>query len=91
MLIEFEDIRDKECVIQEGPWSFDKQLVLLKEVEGNQLVHQMRVTEPLFWIFLHGLPLGARNEYIGDLIGSKIGMVEEVDIENGEMAWEEFR
>lgn len=33
MLIEFKDSRDKEKVLHEGPRSFDKQLVLMKEVD----------------------------------------------------------
>lgn len=89
-LIEFEDRRDKDRVIREGPWSFDKHLVLLQEVDGSQQVHQIKLTEALFWVRLHDLPLIARNEYIGNLIGRKIGRVEEVDLEKGEMAWGEY-
>lgn len=41
MLIEFDDERDKERVIRDGPWSFNKHLVLVMEVEGHQQVHQI--------------------------------------------------
>lgn len=90
MLVEFEDIRDKCRVVRDGPWSFDKQLVLIKEVNGNQPIHRIQLTEALFWIRMHDLPLSARNEYVGKLIGSKVGQVEEVELEEGEMAWGEF-
>lgn len=90
MLIEFEDIRDKERLIREGPWSFDKQLVLVMEVKGHQQVHQIQIMEALLWVQLHDLPFIARNEYIVNLIGSAIGWVGEVDVEKGEMAWGKF-
>lgn len=32
----------------------------------------------------------AHNEYIGNLIGNSLGIVVEVDQEQGEMAWGEF-
>lgn len=31
--VEFEDIRDKERVKREGPWSFDMHLVLVKDFD----------------------------------------------------------
>lgn len=36
MLAEFENRRDKEKVLREGPWSFGKHLVLNQEVDGKQ-------------------------------------------------------
>lgn len=35
MLIEFEDASDKRKVLREGPWSFDKCLLLVGEVDEN--------------------------------------------------------
>lgn len=32
----------------------------------------------------------AHNEYVGNLIGNSLGIVVEVDLESGEMAWGEF-
>lgn len=50
MRVEFSDTWDKERVNREGPWSFDKNLVLIKEVDGTQQVHQIKFTEAIFWI-----------------------------------------
>lgn len=46
--------------------------------------------EALFWICLLDLPLMARNEYMGHLIGHKIDRVVEVDIKEDKMAWGKF-
>lgn len=39
ILVKFDDITDKDQVIREGPWSFYKKLVMIKEVDENQQVH----------------------------------------------------
>lgn len=46
--------------------------------------------EAVLWVRIHDLSFMARNEYIGNLIGSSLKKVEEVDLEKGEMAWGEF-
>lgn len=35
LLVDFTDARDKEFVIWEGSWSFDRNLVLVMEVNGK--------------------------------------------------------
>lgn len=87
ILVEFGDIQDKDRVQCEGPWSLDKQLVLVKEFDGRQQVHQNYVTKAPFWIQIYDLPLMAQNEYISKLTGSFLGKAEEVDLVRGEMAW----
>lgn len=39
MLAEYNDSRDKALAIREGSWSFNKNLVLLKEVDSTQQTH----------------------------------------------------
>lgn len=89
-MVEFDYRCDKESVIWEGSWSFDKHLVLVQEVDGRKQAHQIKLTEASFCVRLHDLPLRARNEYVGTMIGKKIGRVEEVDVEKGELALGEF-
>lgn len=50
MFVEFSDGRDKAPAVWEGPWFFDKRLVLLKEVDGTLQMHQISFTHALFWI-----------------------------------------
>ncbi|KAF5464529.1 hypothetical protein F2P56_014601 [Juglans regia] len=90
MLAEFESIKDKEKVLRGGPWSFDNHLVLMAEVDGRSQVHQIKLTTAAFWVRIHDLPLMARTEYVGRLLGSKMGTVEEVDVEAGDMKWGQF-
>lgn len=90
ILNEFSASRDKAYVIREGPWSFDKHLVLINEVKGTLKTHQIKFTRASFWICLHNLPLMARNESMGRMIGNNIGESFEVDIDEDEMTWGEL-
>lgn len=48
MLVELEDHRDEDRVMKEGPWPFDKHLLLMKELEICQQLNQIRITEASF-------------------------------------------
>lgn len=75
---------------QEGPWLFDKHLVLLKDFEGELQLNNIIIIEAALWIRLYDLPLYAMNKHIVRLISDSIGSAEETDVENGEVAWGEF-
>ncbi|CAI9767759.1 unnamed protein product [Fraxinus pennsylvanica] len=49
-LAEFDDIGDKKRVQREGPWIFDKHLVVTKDVEGLEQLHNISFTAANFWI-----------------------------------------
>ncbi|XP_042958084.1 uncharacterized protein At4g02000-like [Carya illinoinensis] len=89
-LVEFEDTRDKIKVMREGPWSFNKHLVLLKEFDGRLQIGKIELVHAPFWVRLHDLLLMARNEYIRRLVGGVLGEVLEVDLDKGEMEWGEY-
>lgn len=89
-MAEFEYQEDKDWVVWEGHWNFEKKLVFLKEFDGRQQICHIRITKTLFWIRIHDLSLMARNEYIGCLIGETLEKVEEVDLDSGEFVWSEY-
>lgn len=84
MLAEFEMKNDKLRVIRDGSWRFDKHLVLVKNFNGLRQV-DIKMEDASLWIRIFDLPLLARNEYIGHLIGNALGRFEEVDLNNGEV------
>lgn len=90
MLVEFDDESDKVHVQIDGPCHFDKCLVLTKEFEGKQQIHHVQFLEALFQIKILDLPLMARNEYIGRMIGNFVDHVVEVDLVDGELSWGKF-
>lgn len=48
------------------------------------------LTEAPFWIWIHDLPFMGRNTYMGKEIGNLLGQTLEVDLDEGEVEWEEF-
>ncbi|KAF5475547.1 hypothetical protein F2P56_007345 [Juglans regia] len=53
-------------------------------------MHSLYLTEAVFWIRLHDLPLMGINETVGRMVGGACGKVIEVDLSNGEVEWGEF-
>lgn len=91
LLVKFEDCTNKKIVQkEEGPWSFDKNLVLIKEFEGETQINKITIMDAAFWIRLYDIPLHAMNERVARMIGASIGLVEDIDVEQGEVARGEF-
>lgn len=90
MLAEFKDHRDEVRVMREGPGSFDKHLLLMKELNICQQLNQIKIIEASFWVWIFDLPLQVMNGKVGKLIGEAISIVEEIDVEQGEVAWGEY-
>ena len=81
-LVEFGDGKDKKKVLDMSPWSFEKQLVIIQEFEGEQTPKEMEVKWSPFWIQIFNLPLMSRTKETGGVIGSFLGDDMEVDVSN---------
>ncbi|XP_042958115.1 uncharacterized protein LOC122293643 [Carya illinoinensis] len=90
LLVEFEDHQEKARVQCEGPWSFDRNLILMQNYTGEVQAIRVQISTATFWIRLYDLLLGAMNEKVVSKIGNSIGVVEEIDVEKDEVAWGEF-
>lgn len=63
MLADFDDQIDKEHVNRNGPWSFDKQLILIHDFEGEMKVSKIKI------LCIYDLPLKGMNVSVGKMIG----------------------
>lgn len=90
MMVEFEVYIDKVRVIRDGPWSFDKSLILVKDFDRSQQVKSIKMEDASFWVRVYDLSLIACNEYIGHLINNSLGQFEEIDLIHGEVESSEF-
>ncbi len=86
----FNDAMDRDLVLMNGPWAFDKNLVLLKLFDGDQKVQGMQLTEASFWIQIHELPFKGMNEETATSVGNALGVLEEIDIPEDGITWGEF-
>ncbi|KAL5809465.1 hypothetical protein ACOSQ3_030156 [Xanthoceras sorbifolium] len=69
----FNCMLDRKRVLEGGPWTFDKQLLVLKEASGVGRVTEVDFSWSHFWIQLHNLPLVCMGKEVGLYLGGKIG------------------
>nr|POE53954.1 hypothetical protein CFP56_53456 [Quercus suber] len=79
-LVEFGDGKDKKRVIEMCPWSYEKQLVLIQDFEGELTPKEINIRWAQFWIQIYNLPLKCRTKEIGWAIGSSLRQVMDVDV-----------
>jgi hypothetical protein len=86
-LIEFSTEADKRKVQEGCPWLFDRNVLILKEVEESIPLAQMDFSKSPFWIQVHDIPLICLNKEVRYKIGGIIRKVEEVDVNGGGIGW----
>jgi len=79
-LLEFSSEADKKRVLEGCPWLFDRNILVLREVEESTPPTQMDFSLSPCWVQVRDIPLICMNKEVGNKIGETIGMVEEVDV-----------
>lgn len=72
----FNDIIDVERVIQNGPWAYERSLVVCQRVENNIPINEIAFTHSLFWVQIHELPVLSLTQEVIETIGQTLGIVE---------------
>ena len=85
--VEFGDGRDKKKVLDMCPWSYEKQLVLLQEFDGKLTPKEVEIRWAPFRVQIFNLPLNCRTKEIGLAIGTKLGEVLEIDVQESGVQW----
>ena len=80
-LIQFKFSMDNQLqwVLQNGPWSLDNHLLLLRRWERGMTTFSMNFLTIPLWVQVWGLPFDLFNEEAGTDIGNGIGTVVAVD------------
>ncbi|XP_021808570.1 uncharacterized protein At4g02000-like [Prunus avium] len=73
---------DRNRVLRNGPWNFDKALVLLEEPNGNIAPSRMLLKFAEFWVQIHNVPLLGMTVQTGRQIGNCMG--ECIDVTQGQ-------
>ncbi|KAK7281723.1 hypothetical protein RIF29_09961 [Crotalaria pallida] len=64
--------KDMDAVLRMGPWNFDKNLVLLKELKDDESPADVKLTTTMIWIRAYELPLNMRSELVSRTIGNSV-------------------
>lgn len=73
---------DVKRVIEDGPWAFEQNLLVLKRVEPNSSPFESNLTKAEFWVQAHNLPVSFFTENIAKAIGASLGELVLIDSKN---------
>ena len=90
ILVDFENKRDKERVLEGRPWVFEGSLLAVEDYDGLRPLTQIQFDRVTFWVRMISLSLAYMSLTIGQQIGSLIGHVEKVDVDDGGMVRGEY-
>ena len=77
-------------IMDMSPWSYEKQLILLEEFEGEQVPKDISIRQSPFWVQIYNLPLMRRTCETGRVIGSTLGEVMPVDAADSGVQWGKY-
>ena len=80
-LIEFTDVTDKNHVLDGCPWVFEGSLFLIEDFDGRSSASEITFAKAAFWVCMMDLPLACIGRETGKMLGSSVGIVEAVDID----------
>ncbi|XP_031112078.1 uncharacterized protein LOC116016054 [Ipomoea triloba] len=82
--------RDMNRVIEDGPWSFEHSLLLLKRADPNTPPFSVPLSHAEFWIQAYNLPWSFQNKKTAEAIGSFLGEFVKMDEVNMTGLWKPF-
>ncbi|KAK1699131.1 hypothetical protein QYE76_015828 [Lolium multiflorum] len=83
-LFTFYQASGKKKAVEEGPWTFDKSLLIMEEFEPHKNIDDYDFSKIPIWVRIFKLPLGLMNRATGEDIGDQIGEYVGIDgVENG--------
>ncbi|OMO50310.1 hypothetical protein CCACVL1_30518 [Corchorus capsularis] len=81
-VFQFEDAVERDWVLVNQPWSFNRSLLVLREFDGLQTPEEVNFEICPVWMRVFKLPILMMTDKVGVAIGSVIGDVLEVDKSN---------
>ena len=80
VLLLLDDEMDINCILLQGPWTFDKYLIGLFKPGEEASVEDAKFDRASFWVQIHGLQLRCMRKENIKAIGKMLGTVEDVDV-----------
>ncbi|KAL2941778.1 hypothetical protein RDABS01_030128 [Bienertia sinuspersici] len=78
-MFQFLSMVDKNRVVAGCPWFFDNQLLLLKEISGDDQISEVYFKSTPCWIRIYDVPFAKRNSRMAEEIGKCMGGLLEYD------------
>lgn len=81
---------DMQRVLDDGPWTFNNQALMVRRLEMGEQLSDIRLNELYIWVQIHELPVGFNSEFVLRSIGNYIGKFLMVDPKNFQSIWRQF-
>ncbi|KAI8005918.1 hypothetical protein LOK49_LG07G01536 [Camellia lanceoleosa] len=78
-LFQFEDVEDRQRILDESPWSVMGSLLVLRPLQIGLATTELEFRWSPFWVQVHGLPIDKMTRAHGEVIGNRIGRLVEVE------------
>ncbi|KAF7815044.1 uncharacterized protein G2W53_029013 [Senna tora] len=78
-MFEFDNVFDKNFMVQEGPWTVQNKLLILKNCQPNIILEEYKVHEIPIWVEFWGFPLEYYVASVAEEVGNMVGDVLQVD------------
>ena len=89
-LMEFEYEWDKSKVLEGRPWIFEGNLFSVEDFDGLSSPTEIAFEQAMLWVRMLNLPLACMGKEVGFQIGSTLGIVKEVDMDEEGVGWGKF-
>jgi hypothetical protein len=89
-LFSFLQASGKSKALDEGPWTFNKDLLVMQDFDPNKALEDYEFNEIPIWVRVFKMPLGSMSRENGELIGDEVGEFLEVAVGEDGMAVGEF-
>jgi hypothetical protein len=80
----------KRKALNEGPWTFNKELLVMQDFDPTKALEEYEFNSIPIWVRVFKLPLGAMERSTGEQIGDEIGEFIEVEVGDDGRAVGEF-
>lgn len=81
---------DMQRVLDDGPWTFNQQVLLHKKLDEGEQLSVIKLSELHIWIQVYDLPVGFNSEFILKSIGNYVGKFVASDPKNFNGLWRNF-
>lgn len=81
---------DMQRVLDDGPWTFNNQALMVKRMEMGEQLSDIKLRELFMWVQVYDLPIGFNSEFILKSIGNYVGRFIQADPKNFQSIWRNF-
>ncbi|KAL0361023.1 UNVERIFIED_CONTAM: hypothetical protein Sradi_3786800 [Sesamum radiatum] len=86
-LLRFNHIIDRNEVLEECPWSFEKNILILSGINKEENPMRVDLGWCDFFVNVHDLPLSMMNLGLATVIGNKLGTFHGMEMDKSRSSW----